>query len=133
MNVKDSFLSLGHFKLNNGGNIQFWEDKWLGNFTLRQQYPPLYAITRRRNISVASVFSMILLNIAFRRGLVGTSLILWFKLVARVVDIRPNNAKDMFIWDLLQTRLGGVWFKSVIERNGYVPDSRNGMASFYVR
>jgi hypothetical protein len=33
MNVKESFLSLGHFQLNNGGNILFWEDKWLGNST----------------------------------------------------------------------------------------------------
>jgi hypothetical protein len=31
MNVKESFLSLGHFQLNNGGNILFWEDKWLGS------------------------------------------------------------------------------------------------------
>jgi hypothetical protein len=35
MNVKESFLSLGHFQLNNGENIWFWEDKWLGNLTLK--------------------------------------------------------------------------------------------------
>jgi uncharacterized membrane protein len=65
MNVKESFLSLGHFQLKNSGNIHFWEDRWLENFTLRQQYPSLYAITRRRNVSVASVFCSIPLNIAF--------------------------------------------------------------------
>jgi hypothetical protein len=32
MRVKESFLSIGHFKLNNGMNIQFWDDRWLGNF-----------------------------------------------------------------------------------------------------
>jgi hypothetical protein len=32
MKVKDSFLSLGRFKLNNGVHIQFWEDKWPGIF-----------------------------------------------------------------------------------------------------
>jgi hypothetical protein len=26
MKVKESFLSLGHMKLNNGENIYFWED-----------------------------------------------------------------------------------------------------------
>jgi hypothetical protein len=36
MKVKNSFLSLGHFKLNNGMSIRFWEDMWLGNFTLQQ-------------------------------------------------------------------------------------------------
>jgi hypothetical protein len=73
----------------------------LGNFTLRQQYPLLYASTHRRNVSVASVFSMTPLNIAFRRGLVGNNQILWFRLVVRVAHIRLNNAKDKFIWDLL--------------------------------
>jgi hypothetical protein len=34
MRVKDLFLSLGHFKLNDGSNLLFWEDRWLGNFTL---------------------------------------------------------------------------------------------------
>jgi hypothetical protein len=102
MNVKESFLSLGHFQLNISRNIWFSEDKWLGNFTLRQQYPSLYAITRRRNVSVASLFCTIPLNIAFRRGLVGNNPKLWFRLVARVVHIRLNNANDKFIWDLLQ-------------------------------
>jgi len=36
MKVKDKFLNLGSFQLNNGENIRFWEDKWLGNFTLSQ-------------------------------------------------------------------------------------------------
>jgi hypothetical protein len=65
INVKEYFLSLGHFQLNNGGNIHFWEDRWLENFTLRQQYPSLYDITRRRNVSVASIFSTIPLSITF--------------------------------------------------------------------
>jgi hypothetical protein len=97
MNVKESFLSLGHFQLNNDRNIHFLEDRWLGNFTLQHQYPPLYAITRRRNVLVASIFSTILLNIAFRRGLVGNNLTLWFGLVARVAHIRLNDVPDKFI------------------------------------
>jgi len=36
MKVKDKFLNLASFQLNNGENIRFWEDKWLGNFTLSQ-------------------------------------------------------------------------------------------------
>jgi hypothetical protein len=31
MRVKDLFLSLGHFKLNGGRNIWFWEDRWLAS------------------------------------------------------------------------------------------------------
>jgi hypothetical protein len=55
MKVKDSFLSLGHMKLNNGENIHFWEDRWSGNFSLQHQYPSLYAITQRKNISVTPI------------------------------------------------------------------------------
>jgi uncharacterized protein YdiU (UPF0061 family) len=66
MRVKESFMSLGHFKLNNGMNIRLWEDRWLGNFTLQQQYPSLNAITRRRNVLIVSVVSTIPLNISFQ-------------------------------------------------------------------
>jgi hypothetical protein len=33
MKVKEAFLDLGRFQLNNVANTRFWEDKWLGNFT----------------------------------------------------------------------------------------------------
>jgi hypothetical protein len=97
MRVKESFLSLGHIKLNNGESIHFWEDIWLGNFTLQQHYPSLYAITRRRNVSVALVFSSIPLNISFRRGLVGNNLSLWYRLAARVAHISLNEERYKFV------------------------------------
>ena len=31
MGVKDQFINLGWFRLNNGTQIRFWEDKWLGH------------------------------------------------------------------------------------------------------
>jgi hypothetical protein len=108
MKVKDSFLSLGHFKVNIGMNIRFWEDRWLRNFTLQLQYSSLYTITRWKNVSIASVFSTILLNISFRRGLVGNNLTLWHRLVARVAHTRLNEENDKFIWDLLQNSLFSV-------------------------
>jgi hypothetical protein len=100
MRIKDSFLSLGHFKLNDERNLWFWEDRWLGNFTLQHQYSSLYAITSRKNASVAMVFSMIPLNISFRRGLAGHNLSLWHIMVARVAHIRLNGVHDKFIWGL---------------------------------
>jgi len=35
MEVKEDFLRLGHFKLGDGTQIRFWEDKWLGIFHLK--------------------------------------------------------------------------------------------------
>jgi hypothetical protein len=102
MKVKDSFFSLGRFNLNNGMHIQFWEDKWLGNFTLQHHFPSLYEIVRRKHASVASVFSSIPLNISFRIGLVGNNLRHWHNLVAMVAHNRLNRAVDVFVWGLYQ-------------------------------
>jgi hypothetical protein len=68
----------------------------------------LYAITRWRNVLVASVFSTMSLNISLRRGLVVNNLTLWHRLVARVAHTRLNDEKDKFIWDLLQNGLFNV-------------------------
>jgi hypothetical protein len=35
MNIKDQFLNLGSFKLQDEKQIRFWEDKWLGAHALR--------------------------------------------------------------------------------------------------
>jgi hypothetical protein len=65
MKVKDTFLNLGQFQLGNGHNVRFWEDKWLGNHTLKELYPTLFIITRKKHISVVSVFITIPLNISY--------------------------------------------------------------------
>jgi hypothetical protein len=35
---------MGNFKLQDGKQIRFWEDKWLGDSSLKEQYPNLYNI-----------------------------------------------------------------------------------------
>ena len=69
MGVNDNFLSLGRFLLKDGSQIRFWEDIWLGNHTLKSQFPSLFNIVRRRHATVAKVFSTTPLNISFRRAL----------------------------------------------------------------
>jgi hypothetical protein len=39
MRVKEDFFSRGTFKVGNGENTRFWEDTWLGDKPLAQQYP----------------------------------------------------------------------------------------------
>jgi hypothetical protein len=46
MKVKEAFLMHGSFRLNNGKQIWFWEDKWIGNYSFKDQYPSLYNIVR---------------------------------------------------------------------------------------
>jgi hypothetical protein len=33
MKAKEAFLMYGSFSLNNGKQIRFWEDKWLGSYS----------------------------------------------------------------------------------------------------
>ena len=81
MEIKEQFFQRGKFQINNGEQTRFWEDLWLGNKPLMQQYPSLYNIVRRKNQTVASVLSAIPLNISFWRALVGDKLRLWHELV----------------------------------------------------
>jgi hypothetical protein len=48
MGVKEQFIHCGNFVLNKGTQIIFSEDKWLGHTTLRDQYPILYNIVRKK-------------------------------------------------------------------------------------
>ena len=41
MKVKEDFFSRGSFTIGNGMNTSFWEDTWLGDTPLAQQYPML--------------------------------------------------------------------------------------------
>ena len=75
MKAKDRFLDLSIFNIHNGSQTRFWEDKWLGNFTLKEKYPSLYNITREKHISVANAFASTPLNISFKRSLVGEKLL----------------------------------------------------------
>ena len=102
MKVKDTFLNHGSFHLNDGNQKRFWEDKWIGNHTLREQYPDLYNIVRKKHATVASVFSRVPLNVSFRRSLTGHLLILWHDLVAQISHVRLNNNADVFRWNLNQ-------------------------------
>jgi hypothetical protein len=64
--VKEKFLKLGTFIAKNGENVRFWEDRWLGNFTLQNRFPSIYCIARRKNDSVVSVMSSVPLNVSVR-------------------------------------------------------------------
>ena len=96
------FLNYGSFQLNDGNQIRFSEDKWLGNHTLREQYPALFNIVRKKHATVATVFDRVPLNVSFRRTLIGHLFTLWHDLVARISHVRLNNIADVFRWNLNQ-------------------------------
>jgi hypothetical protein len=66
MKVKeDFFVSRGSFTIGNDVETRFWEDTWLGNKSLAEQYPSLYNIVHHKQVFVASVLNQTPLNITF--------------------------------------------------------------------
>jgi hypothetical protein len=53
--MKKFFFRHGSFSITDGSEVRFWEDKWLGNASLREHYPALYAIVRHKGDTLAHV------------------------------------------------------------------------------
>jgi hypothetical protein len=111
MRVKDDFFSRGFFKIGNGEMVRFWEDVWLCNLSLADQYPSLYNIIRRKNILVANVLSQNPLNIECRRVLNGDKWNYWLLLCQRLMTVNLSDQPDKFVWKC--TKYGVFTIKSM--------------------
>jgi hypothetical protein len=65
MEVKNKFFQRGSFVIGDGLGTHFWEDVWLDNTSLPNQYPILYNIVRTKNVLVSDVLNQTPLNIRF--------------------------------------------------------------------
>ena len=98
--VKTEFFKHISFTLGNGEGVRFWEDTWLGQQPLSEQYPSLYNIVRFKNVLVANVFQNGHVNIPFRRSLVGDKWNDWLNLVERLMPISLTIEPDSITWNL---------------------------------
>ena len=64
MKVKNEFQKFSSFIIKDGSQIRLWEDIWLENRFLREQYPQLYNIARKKQDTVADVLSTPIPNIS---------------------------------------------------------------------
>ncbi|WVZ91755.1 hypothetical protein U9M48_037881 [Paspalum notatum var. saurae] len=103
MDVKQDFISLGSFQIGDGSQVRFWEDTWCGNQPLKNIYPSLFNIVRKKGATVADVMSSIPLNVSFRRGLYGERLHAWNELVGRIMNLELREERDVFKWGLNKT------------------------------
>ena len=55
MATKKHFFHFGSFNTKDGSEIRIWEDKWLGNITLREQYTILYNIVHHKSDRITTV------------------------------------------------------------------------------
>ena len=89
-------MSFGSFKVKDGSQTHFWMDTWLGNQPLKDRFPLLFNIVRRKQDSVATVIASVPLNISFRRNLVGMNLRDWHRIVASLQDVNLQGGKGCF-------------------------------------
>jgi hypothetical protein len=87
MKVKEDFFCERLLYHKECMETEFWEDTWLGNKSLAQQYPSLYNIVQRKQVSVANVLSHNPLNICFRRTLTENRWNMWLHLVHRLMNV----------------------------------------------
>ena len=91
-----------------GKGIRFWEDTWLGDAPLAEQYPSLYAIVRHKNVVVNDVLSHAPLNIGFTRTLTGNKWTVWLQLVEKLMGVNLTNEPDSYKWRLTQSGMFSV-------------------------
>ena len=96
------------FKIQNGEQTRFWEDKWLGNTSLKLQYPNLYNLGYDKHDTVHKVLSTTPLNVSFRRNLQGNNLRDCLQVVSKVADVELVQGSDIGIWTLQQNGLFSV-------------------------
>ena len=100
MAAKKHLFRFGSFAIRDGSEVRFWEDIWLGNASLREQYPALYNIAREKKILLRKVLSSSPPNISFRRDLIGPRLMSWHNLLSRLDSINIRQGRDVFCWNL---------------------------------
>jgi hypothetical protein len=115
------FLKRGAFKLGNGEDIRFWEDVWLGDTTLAQQYPTLYNIVQTKHVRVSTVLAHNPLNIAFRRVFNDFKWNQWINLCQRLMSVQLTNSPDKFVWKLNESGIYSVKSLYLDLMNGHTP------------
>ena len=96
MATKKFFFPHGYFTIKDGSEISFWEDKWLGQAMLGEQYHALYNIVRHKGDTLAKVMVTSPLNVSFRRSLFGPRQASRNALLMRLDSIQLTWRSDKF-------------------------------------
>ena len=102
MKVKRDFLRFGTFMFKNRSQVRFWEEIWLGDTPLREQYSQLYIIALGKQDTVLVVLSVYPPNVSWWRDLFGDKFVTWNNLLSRLTIVILSQEEDGFIWTLDQ-------------------------------
>jgi hypothetical protein len=125
MATKKYFFPYVTFSIKDGSEVRFWADKWLGNTTLREQYPALYNIVRHNGETIATVMETSPPNMTFRRDLAGPRLVAWNELLQRLSMIQLTQGPNEFRWNLQENGKFSVnsMYKALIQPNAPVDNN----------
>ncbi|GKC56064.1 RNA-directed DNA polymerase, eukaryota, reverse transcriptase zinc-binding domain protein [Tanacetum coccineum] len=103
-NLKDKgtdFFDYVQYKLGNGEEIKFWEDKWCDGKYMKDLFPRLYMLENNKSVTVACKINGVALDTSFRRsprgGVEASQLDALSELVTSIT-LRPCG--DRLVWNL---------------------------------
>ena len=73
---------------------------WIGDQTLRNQFPRLYALEEEKGVSVSSKFSQPLDSLFRRRVMGGVESVQWGVLQDLMESTALNTTGDKWVWEL---------------------------------
>ncbi|GKC08938.1 RNA-directed DNA polymerase, eukaryota, reverse transcriptase zinc-binding domain protein [Tanacetum coccineum] len=69
LNLKGiNFFDFMRLKLGNGNNISFWNDKWIGDNTLQNLFPRIYALENNKQVSISMKLADLSMADSLRRN-----------------------------------------------------------------
>ncbi|GJS39436.1 RNA-directed DNA polymerase, eukaryota, reverse transcriptase zinc-binding domain protein [Tanacetum coccineum] len=102
--LNDQGINLFDFmrlKLGNGNNISFWEDHWIGDNSLKDLYPRLYALENNKHVTVSVKLADDMLDTSFRRKPRGGAEHAQFTDLSDMVhDVNLGLIADRWVWSL---------------------------------
>jgi hypothetical protein len=125
MTTKNFFFRYGTFSIKDGSQIHFWEDSWLDNGPLQEQYPALYSIVHRKRDSIAIGMATSPLDVSFRQELIGPRLVAWNALLQCLESIQLSTGPDEFRCNLHPNGIFsvGLLYKTIIQSD--IPVNNN--------
>jgi hypothetical protein len=99
MNIKDEFLRWGKFQVGDDDATRFWVDRWILDRSLKDHFPNLFYIMRKRNALVKDVMNENIPNLSFCRASVRIKMIEWYNLSNLLASVALGQLGDKFFFD----------------------------------
>lgn len=84
------------WKIGNGRNIKFWEDNWLGSYSIAIQYWELYRIVNEQMITIPDLWDVSNLKCTFRKLVDNRLMSQWLEVEQLAATI--VYSEDSMVW-----------------------------------